>query len=250
MPSAAPPDAPDADLALGRTIYQRVHERLRNDILAGRIPPGGRLKIADLARRYGLSQMPVREALQQLQGEGLVILAPNRGASVRAMDAAFIRSIFDIREALEGFLTRQAAAHATPPLIERLRGLQRRHDAAMDAGDAQAGIPLNRAFHEAILQTTGNEEALRLLDRHTALIAALRSRVGYAPGRPAIIRQEHWALIEALARGDGEAAQRIHAAHVRRAGEDMLAMLRATLRAAPPALAPKPRAKAGPAPPA
>jgi len=241
VPSATTPETAEADLTLGRTIYQRVHERLRNDILAGRIPPGGRLKIADLARRYGLSQMPVREALQQLQGEGLVILSPNRGASVRRMDAAFIRSLFDIREALEGHLTRQAAAHVTPALLERLRGLQRRYDAAVEAGDLQACIPLNRAFHEAILQTTGNDEALRLLNQHTALIAALRARLGYASGRPAIICQEHWALIEALAQGDGEAAQRIHAGHVRRAAEDMLAMLRAAPR--PPASAPLPEAR-------
>ncbi|MDJ0388889.1 GntR family transcriptional regulator [Roseomonas sp. E05] len=241
MSSAPPPEAAETDLALGRTIYQRVHERLRNDILAGRIPPGGRLKIADIARRHGLSQMPVREALQQLQGEGLVILSPNRGARVRAMDAAFIRSLFDIREALEGFLTRQAAACLTPALIEQLRGLQRRYDAAVESGDLRACSPLNREFHEAILRATGNHEAIRLLNQHTALIAALRGRAGYAPGRLATIRQEHWALIEALERGDGAAAQRVHAAHVRRAAEDMLAML----RAAAPVLLPEARTRAG-----
>ncbi|WP_160937207.1 GntR family transcriptional regulator [Teichococcus coralli] len=228
MPSAPLPDAAEADPALGRTIYQRVHERLRNDILAGRIPPGGRLKIAELARLYGLSQMPVREALQQLQGEGLVILSPNRGARVRAMDAAFIRSLFDIREALEGFLTRQAATRVTPAVIEQLRGIQRRYDAAVESGELRACSALNRAFHEAILRAAGNAEAIRLLNQHTALIIALRGRAGYAPGRLAAIRQEHWALVEALARGDGAAAQRIHAAHVRRAAADMLAMLRAT----------------------
>ncbi|HWL82490.1 MAG TPA: GntR family transcriptional regulator [Roseomonas sp.] len=246
VPSAPLPDAVDADLALGRTIYQRVHERLRNEILAGRIPPGGRLKIADLARRYGLSQMPVREALQQLQGEGLVILSPNRGARVRAMDASFIRSLFDIREALEGFLTCQAASRVTPALIEQLRGIQRRYDAAVEAGELRACGPLNREFHETILRATGNEEAVRLLNQHTALIVALRGRAGYAPGRLATIRQEHWALIEALARGDGAAAQRIHAVHVRSAAEDMLAMLRSTA----PVLLPERRTEAGLAGPA
>jgi DNA-binding GntR family transcriptional regulator len=228
-PAAAALDldlAEEAELAIGATIYQRVHERIRGDILAGRILPGARLKISDLARRYGLSHMPVREALQQLQGEGLVTLSPNRGASVRRMDAAFIRSLFDIREALEGFLTRQAAEHVRPALLDRLRAIQHRYDAAVEAGELHACIPLNRAFHQEILLASGNEEAIRLLNQHTSLIAALRARVGYAPGRPATIQQEHWALIEALARGDGDAAQRIHATHVRRAAEDMLAMMR------------------------
>jgi DNA-binding GntR family transcriptional regulator len=218
------PEAADT-LALGGTIYQRVHEQIRNDILSGQISSGARLKISELAQRYGLSHMPVREALQQLQGEGLVILSPNRGASVRRMDARFIRSLFDIREALEGFLTNQAAEQMTSDVLERLAETQRRYDAAVVTGDLHACIALNRTFHEAILQVTGNEEALRLLSRHTALISALRARLGHAPDRMAMIQQEHWAILEALARGDGPTAQQIHAAHVRRAADDMLQMM-------------------------
>ncbi len=217
--------------ALGGTTYQRVRDRIRADILAGKIAPGTRLKISDIAERYGLSHMPVREALQQLQGEGLVQLSPNRGASVRRMDAAFIRSLFDIREALEGFLTRQAAERITPAVMEDLQALQDRYDAAVERGETKACIPLNIAFHRTILQVTGNEEALRLLDQHTSLIMALRSRVGYAPDRPSTIQREHRALLDALARGDGDAAQRIHARHVRSAGDDMLAMLEDAARA-------------------
>lgn len=213
------------DLPLGGTIYQRVRDRIRADILAGRIAPGSRLKITDLAERYGLSHMPVREALQQLQGEGLVSLSPNRGASVRRMDAAFIRGLFDIREALEGFLTRQAAGRMTPAVLAALHGLQDRYDAAVASGDLAACIPLNVRFHQTILELTGNEEAIRLLNQHTSLIQALRARVGYAPDRPATIQREHRALLAALSRGDGEAAQRIHALHVRAAAEDMLEML-------------------------
>ncbi len=226
MQTAALPMSDEAEIPLGGTIYQRVRDRIRGDILAGRIAPGTRLKITELAERYGLSHMPVREALQQLQGEGLVTLSPNRGASVRRMDARFIRSLFDIREALEGHLTRQAAERITPAVLDRLREVQRRYDAAVEAGNLAACIPLNLEFHRTILGVTGNEEALRLLDQHTNLIRALRSRVGYAPDRPHVIQREHHMLIGALARGDGEAAQRIHGAHVRAAGDDMLEMMR------------------------
>jgi DNA-binding GntR family transcriptional regulator len=224
-------EAPDTPL--GGTIYQRVRDRIRGDILSGRIGPGARLKITDLAGRYGLSHMPVREALQQLQGEGLVTLSPNRGASVRHMDAAFIRSLFDIREALEGFLTRQAAERMTQPMLDRVTAIQRRYDAASEAGDLQACIPLNIEFHRVILSVSGNEEAQRLIAQHTDLIGALRARVGYARQRPSTIRREHHALIEALARRDGEAAQRIHALHVRRAGDDMLDRMRAVAAEGP-----------------
>lgn len=213
-----------SDLPLASTITQRVQEKLRNDILAGRIPPGARLKIADLAARYGLSHMPVREALQALQGEGLVTLSPNRGASVRAVDATLIRNLFGIREALEGYLAAEAAAAITPATISTLRRIHEDYAAAASEGDVPAMVRLNRALHGVVHRATGNEEAVRLLDQHAALIGVLRAGLGYAPGRPDAIRAEHSALIEALARGDGDTARTIQAAHVRAARDDMLAL--------------------------
>lgn len=227
MDIAQPATPEPPDIPLGGTTYQRVRDRIRRDILSGRISPGTRLKITDLAESYGLSHMPVREALQLLQGEGLVTLTPNRGATVRRMDAKFIRSLFDIREALEGFLTRQAAERMTPIVMARVMEIQRSYDEAVENGDLQACIPLNIEFHRTILDATGNEEAQRLLGQHTNLIMALRAQVGYAPDRLAVIQQEHRALIDALARRDGETAQRIHSLHVRRAGDDMLKMMAA-----------------------
>lgn len=220
------PSAPSA-LPFGSTVYQRVHEHLRDDILAGRIPPGSRLKIQDLATRYGLSQMPVREALQQLQGEGLVVLAPNRGATVRCMDARFVRNIFAIREALEGFLTRQAAPLLDAARLAALRDIQAAMERAHRLGDVPATIRLNRSFHRMIESTTGNDDAIRMLELHSSLIGALRTRFGYREGRVETVLREHQALIDALARGDAEAAGAIHDAHIRAACDDMLAAMAA-----------------------
>lgn len=218
-----PDDAEDAALpAFGSTVYQRVHEHLRAEIIAGRIPPGARLKIQELATRYGLSHMPVREALQQLQGEGLVVMAPNRGATVRRMDAAFVRNIFGIREALEGYLTRQAAAVLRGEDIVALRAIQARMRAAHRTRDMAGLIRLNRAFHRAIEGAAGNDEAIRLLDLHSNLIGALRLRVGYRPGRIQTVLREHDALIDALAAGDAAAAGAIHDGHIRAARDDIL----------------------------
>lgn len=214
-----------SDLPFASTITQRLHEDLRNDILAGRLPPGARLKIGDIALRYGLSHMPVREALQALHGEGLVTLSPNRGASVRAVDATLIRNLFGIREALEGHLAAQAAQVIDPATIAGLRRIHADYAAAVHSGDVSAMVALNKALHRAVHHAAGNEEAMRLLDQHAALIGALRIGFGYAPGRPEAIQAEHLALIEALARGDGAAAQAIQAAHVCAACDDMLALL-------------------------
>jgi DNA-binding GntR family transcriptional regulator len=222
-----PDDTDDAREALpfGSTVYQRVHERLRADILAGRLAPGTRLKIQDLATRYGLSHMPVREALQQLQGEGLVVMAPNRGATVRRMDAQFIRNIFGIREALEGYLTRQAAVVLGAEDIARLRAIQSELRAAHMQRDVQGVVRLNRSFHRTIEAATGNDDAIRLLDLHSNLIGALRTRVGYRPGRVEAVLREHDSLIEALAARDAAAAGAIHDLHMRAARDDIVQAL-------------------------
>ncbi len=173
--------------------------------------------------------MPVREALQQLQGEGLVVMAPNRGATVREMDERFVRNLFDIREALEGFLTRQAAHRLDDAAIEALRGIHGEMERAHATHDLRAVIRLNRAFHRRIEAATGNDDAIRLLGLHSDLIGALRARFGYREGRVAAVLEEHRDLLAALARGDAEAAGAIHDAHIRGARDDILqAMAEAT----------------------
>jgi len=235
-PVPPPPDADDpaADalgaapgLPLASTIYQRVHEQLREEIIDGRLPPGARLKTAELAARYGLSQMPIREALLQLQGEGLVVLLPNRGATVRQLDARFVRNIFDIREGLEGWLTRQAATCIDAPRIARLRAIQAAIEAAMEARDLRGHVRLNMLFHTTLLEATGNDEAIRLLDMHGYLIGAMRMRFGHRPGRGEAVCEEHRAMIDALARGDAQAVGAIHDRHIASARDDMLAAIAA-----------------------
>ncbi|MGG5822535.1 GntR family transcriptional regulator [Falsiroseomonas sp. HW251] len=216
------PDVGTSALPFGSTVYQRVHEHLRAEIIAGRLPPGMRLKIQDLATRYGLSHMPVREALQQLQGEGLVVMSPNRGATVRRMDAQFVRNLFGIREALEGYLTRQAAGALTPDDIAALRAIQAELRTAHRTRDMQSIVRLNRAFHRTIEAAAGNDEAIRLLDLHSNLIGALRTRVGYRPGRVETVLAEHDAMVEALAAGDAAAAGEIHDRHIRGARDDII----------------------------
>jgi DNA-binding GntR family transcriptional regulator len=141
------------------------------------------------------------------------------------MDSAFIRHLFDIREALEGFLTRQAATVMDDATLVRLRGFSAGFDAAAASGDPAEMVRHNRALHRTIMALTGNAEAMRLLDLHTYLIGALRVRFGYGPGRAAQTGREHAALLRALARRDAEAAGRIHDAHIRHARDDLLRCL-------------------------
>jgi DNA-binding GntR family transcriptional regulator len=208
------------DVSLGGTSYERVRDRLRADILNGVLPPGSRLKQAELSKQYGLSLMPVREAIQQLQGEGLVEFTPKRGAIVRVPDRRLVSQIFDIRIALEGALARRAAEVATPADLARLREAMDIHEREKADPDAHMRNHLN--FHYVINSISGNVEAVNIVERHNSIIFGLRRRVGYDTARIDEIVADHRTIYAAIAAGDAEAAQKAAETHVRHSKEDML----------------------------
>lgn len=205
--------------------YRRVANRLRADIVAGIWRSDARLKVRALAAHYGVSPAPVRESLQQLQGEGLVVMEPNRGARVRRIDVELVINIFDVREALESFLTAKFAGSASPHQIAALEDLQAQHDAAVEAGDSATAFVLNGRFHLLINGAARNPEALSVIDRHLSLTRALRLECGFTQERMRTTQQEHKKLIDAIHHGDVWAAGRIAALHVRSSRDDLIERL-------------------------
>jgi len=199
-----------------------VCDRLRQDILAGAFPFGGRLKIDDLAARYTTSHMPIREALRQLQGEGLVNVEPNRGARVRAVDVEFVRDMFDLRIALEAMLARRAAERIRPDQFDALARIQAELEACAGRADYAGVLAANQAFHAVINEAAGNVEAIRVLDRHWNIIVALWGRHGYGEERVAGVISDHRQIVFALKERDAEGAAILATAHAAKAKQEML----------------------------
>jgi DNA-binding GntR family transcriptional regulator len=212
-----------------RSHYRRVAARLREDILAGVWRPDVRLKVRDLAVHYGVSPAPVRESLQHLQGEGLVVMEPHRGARVRPLDEHLIINIFDVREALESFLTEIFAATTSPHQIAALEELQAQHDEAVSRDDYLTAFGINGRFHLLINGAARNPEALAVIDRHLSLTRALRLECGFTKQRMQTIQREHHKLIECLCAGDAAGARRAAALHVRSSRDDLVERLRPSL---------------------
>ena len=105
-----------------------IRRRIVDDIIEGRLPFGARATIDELAERYGSSHMPVREALRELHGEGLVIIERNRGARIRPIDRDFVDCLFDTRSALEIMLARRAAQRRPDELVTALLAHRKRND--------------------------------------------------------------------------------------------------------------------------
>lgn len=182
---------------------------IREDILSGRIAPGERLKTAELAKRLGFSTMPLREALRKLEGEGLVAIEPNRGATVRQLDRAYITDLFELNTELRIFAVRRGMAALTLERIRELETLATEYRRHLEAGEDLDAIDTNRRFNARLVEFGGNREALRVFLRGWDTIFAFRRGYGYGTGRRRVMAEEMQLLIDALRRQDATAAEAI-----------------------------------------
>jgi DNA-binding GntR family transcriptional regulator len=216
------------------TSAERTLATLRELILDGDLGPGTRLGEVELADRLGVSRTPVREALSRLAAEGLVEIAPNRGARVATWTVAELEGVFDLRASLEPQLTGFAVARATPDDVAALDELAQRMLEVGSPGrqqDLDALVPLNRAFHDRLVA----------LADHPALAAALAAAIK----TPIVVRNfhtydeaslrrslaHHAEIVAAVRTGDPAWARAVMTAHICNA---RAVMVRAAGQQAPP----------------
>lgn len=225
-PVVAPTASVSGTATAQAPAYARVCQQLRQDILAGVFAWGGRLKIAQLVRRYGVSQMPIREALQKLQGEGLITIQPNCGACVRVIDEKFITDIYDLRGAIDTLLIRRAAARAAEADLRALEIILETHQQAERRGEFAASLEYNKQFHRVIYRMADNPDATEIIERYWDLIDALRRQFGFSSGFMTTVISGHRRLLKAIAACDAEAAIHIAAESCERSKNDLVEQMR------------------------
>jgi DNA-binding GntR family transcriptional regulator len=198
-------------------------QRIIDDIVSGALPFGSRITIDSLAGRYGTSHMPIREALHQLSGEGLVLVERNRGARVRPVDAQFIDCMFDTRNALEIMLTRRAATRRSESACNELDAIEEQLEQYVRDGNAAGVHDANRRLHHTLYVAADNPDALSVVKRYWVINAALWHRYGYAPERFTGMISDHRHLLRAIRQQDVDAATAIIAAHVTKSKQELLA---------------------------
>ena len=199
----------------GRTLWQRVHDHLRDEILSGRLTPGTELSEVALAESLGVSRGPVREALGRLATEGLVTIRPRRGAVVRALSGAEFIEAYQVREALETMAVRLAVPKLTPEDVTALELLIDEMASCGESGDVQGFFEANAAFHHVFFAAAGNRMLAELyrqlrgqIDRHRLRSLELRGDL-----RRSIA--EHQAILRAARAGDVERAVHLVSEHIR-----------------------------------
>jgi DNA-binding GntR family transcriptional regulator len=202
-----------------------VREALRDAILDGELGSDTRLREEELAREFGVSRTPVREALQQLSAEGFIDVQPHRGAVVTRLSVEDILAIYLVREVLEGVSARLAARRATPEQCTSLLASVEEMEAQAATATPAEMADLNLDFHANLRHVADN----RYLDRFLSQIEHAVRRFGqttYAyPGRTNASIAEHRAIVEAVVAHDPERAEAFAIQHMRGARQLRIRML-------------------------
>jgi len=202
-------------------------ELIRSAIVEGRLEPGRRLKEEELARELGISRTPVREALLVLQTEGLIDSAPNRGASVRAYDAADLDDLYLLRALLESFAARLAATRIGEDEVAELRASCERFGQLRASDDVTELVRENVRFHDVILAAARSERLAQMVRGVIQLPLVYRSYIWYSPDQKLISEHYHRQLTAALAAHEAERAELVMKEHVLEARDFLVAQLRA-----------------------
>jgi DNA-binding GntR family transcriptional regulator len=209
---------------IARTVKESLVQYLRNDIILGKFLPGEYLRLDEIAATYDVSTMPVREALRDLEDEGLVVIYPHRGAKVSELSVAELEDIYDMRAVLEAMAARLAVPRMTQATYAELDAIVEQMDSHLV--DVVAEVDLNHQFHCTLYSASGREHLcelnreLRFRTQHY-----LRSYMKDL-GRMPVAQQEHRAIVEACRQGQAELVATLIHSHVLDVGKSLVEYVR------------------------
>jgi DNA-binding GntR family transcriptional regulator len=225
-PPAAPPSrgrqkAPGAQAVVRSTLAQAVYDRLKARILSGELASGRALNENELALEFDVSPTPVREALNKLRGEGLVEWQPFIGTTVVQLTAADVRSLYDLRSALESLGARGAAPRVSAQDVARLRSLEDQAVTARQVADTATLHRLNQDLHDLIIGASANRWLMGMLGGVNDLLVLARSPLS-TTHTGELAWQEHAAIVDALEARDEAGAEAAMRRHISRVRDDIL----------------------------
>ncbi len=196
------------------SLRGRVFNKLREDILAGVYRENEELKENTIGIELGVSRTPVREALRQLELEGLVTMIPNKGAYVTGITSKDIHDIYMIRSYLEGLCARWACENITDSQIEALEEALYLSDFHAGRGHNGQLVELDNKFHELIYKASGSKILNHMLSDFHHYVERVRKITLAVPDRAAKAREEHAAILDAIRKRDGNLAEKLAHEHI------------------------------------
>lgn len=201
------------------SLRGRVYEHIREDILSGRYQQNTELKETAIGAELGVSRTPVREALRQLELEGLVNIIPNRGAFVNMITAKDVQDIYVIRSMLEGLCARWATEHITREQLEDLEETLCLAEYHTQKGNYEKLYELDSLFHEQLYEASNSRILNHVLSDFHDYVKRVRKVTLAFQGRSVKSTEEHRAIFEAVRSRDADQAEELAKLHVKHAIE-------------------------------
>lgn len=208
-----------------RSVREDLYDLLRKMIFSGTLPSGARLVEAELARQLGTSRAPLREAVRQLEQDGLLEHNPRRGCVVTTLTREDILDLYSLRALIEGFAIRRVAGRVSPAVLARLEGLIGEMKASAKRGDIASLTEADVRFHDLIVTEAGSKQLHRvwsLLNPQTWTVMSLTRLGGRSPDE---IAERHRPVLEALASGDPDRAEAALQRHILELADELAVSL-------------------------
>lgn len=204
------------------SLHSRVFNQIRNDILNGVYEPGDNLIETKLSEEMGVSRTPVREALRQLELEGLVQSVPNKGVTVKGVSEQDIQDIYTIRMLIEGLAARWAAEKITPSELEELKEAVELEEFYTKKNDYGHLLKFDTRFHDIIFRASKSMPLMHTLSTFHHYVQKARKASMSSPRRAEEVLEEHKAILQAIIDKDAEKAEQLTTQHVKNASSNLL----------------------------
>ena len=200
-----------------QTLSEQVFNELKEAIIKGDLPQSCKITEDEIAKQYGISRGPLREAIRRLEGLRLLVRKPHAGVRVVTLTHAMMEEIYTVREALEGMSARLAATRMSDTEISELQQLLKKHENTIDQSQGKEYFQHegDLDFHFRIAQASNNQWLMDLLSSELyQLLRMCRHRSSQTPERPLHALQEHKQITEAIANHDPELAELLMRRHI------------------------------------
>ncbi len=199
------------------SLREKVFAQLEEDIISGKYQEGQKLTESMLSLQLKVSRTPVREAIRQLELEGLVETIPNKAIIVTGITSQDIEDIYEIRISIEGLAARRAAKNITDENLERLREIVDLQEFYTNRKDMNHLVKIDGDFHETIFKASGSKTLKNILSTFHHNLKKARSDSFGKPARAKAVLEEHKAIFEAIEASDNIRAEHHMLIHVKNA---------------------------------
>lgn len=204
------------------SLRSRVFSQIQNDIINGKYAPGESLVETKLSEELGVSRTPVREAIRQLELEGLVQSIPNKGTLVKGVTPQDIKDIYTIRMRIEGLAARWAAEKITEEELLELREALELEEFYTVKNDASHLLRFDSRFHDIIFKASKSSPLKNMLQSFHLYIQRARTTSLESPNRAEKMLEEHRAILKAIESRDPDSAERLTTEHIKNAQDNLL----------------------------